>query len=263
MPEKTIVSYLLFPSKVDFQAGAPLPITNTMPQKTLPDRITLRITLVCTICFLTFLPGCSTIGGFFQSSTPKDTNFSLPPETLVKQGMVEYNRGKYFMAIDYFDKVLASHRFSPQAIFAELKIADCKYYMGHYIEAYDYYEQFEEMHPTNEAIPYVMYQKGMCHYKRIDTIDRDITGARKAIERFRLLLNAYPDSPYTEDARQKITAATEFLANHEYGVAQFYLRVNEPDQAMNRLRYLATVYPETKIIPKAQQLLRKLEAKSN
>lgn len=221
-----------------------------------------QITLVLTVCFLTFLPGCSTIGGFFQSSAPEDMNLSLPPETLVKKGMAEYNRGKYFMAIEYFDKVLASHRFSPQAIFAELKLADCKYYMGHYIEAYDYYEQFEEMHPTNEAIPYVMYQKGMCHYKRIDTIDRDITGAQKAIERFQLLLKAYPDSPYTEDARQKIAAATEFLANHEFEVAQFYLRVNEPDQAMIRLRYLVTVYPEAKITPRAQQLLRKLEAKS-
>lgn len=229
-----------------------------MPLKTSP----YRIPLVLTVCFLIFLPGCSTIGGFFQSSAPEDMNLSLPPETLVKKGMAEYNRGKYFMAIEYFDKVLASHRFSPQAILAELKIADCKYYMGHYIEAYEYYEQFEEMHPTNEAIPYVMYQKGMCHYKRIDTIDRDTTGARRAIERFQLLLKAYPASPYTEDARQKIAAATEFLANHEYGVAKFYLRVNEPDQAMVRLRYLAAVYPDAKIIPKAQQLLRELEAKN-
>ncbi|MFN2353636.1 MAG: outer membrane protein assembly factor BamD [Desulfopila sp.] len=221
-----------------------------------------RITLVLTICFLTLLPGCSTIGGFFQSSAPEDMNLSLPPETLVKRGMAEYNRGKYFTAIEYFDKVLASHRFSPQAIFAELKIADCKYYMGYYIEAYEYYEQFEEMHPTNEAIPYVMYQKGMCHYKRIDTIDRDITGAQKAIERFQLLLKAYPDSPYTEDARQKIAAATEFLANHEYEVARFYLRVDKPAQAIIRLRYLAAVYPEAKITPRAQQLLRKLEAKN-
>ena len=141
---------------------------------------------------------------------------------------------------------------------AELKVADCNYYMERYTEAYLLYEQFEDMHPTNEAIPYVMYQKAMCHYKRIDTIDRDISAAQKAIERFQLLLKAYPASPYAQDAKEKILTAKEFLANHEFSVAQFYLRTDKEKQAIIRLKYLLAMYPQTKIVKQAETLLAQL-----
>ena len=198
----------------------------------------------------------------FESTAPEDLNLALPPETLIQKGIEEYNRARYFMAIEYFNKVLESHRFTPQAILAELKVADCHYYMGKYEEAYVYYEQFEKMHPTNEAIPYVLYQKAMCHYERIDTVDRDIGGALEAIERFQLLLNRFPNSVYTEDAQAKIAHAQEFLADHEFAVVQFYLRTDQQSQAIIRLKYLLNVYPNAKIVPQAEKLLQELQQES-
>ena len=144
---------------------------------------------------------------------------------------------------------------------AELKVADCSFYMENYIEAHVYYEKFQEMHPTNEAIPYVMYQKAMCYYKQIDTIDRDTTGGLKAIEKFQQLLKVYPDSPYSEDARSKIQSSKEFLANHEYVVAKFYIRTDQDGQAIIRLKYLVNMFPMSKITPKAWELLNELEGK--
>ncbi len=219
--------------------------------------------IILVILLLALISGCSSSGKFFESSAPEDMNLALPPETLVMKGMEEYNRGKYFVAIEYFNKVLESHRFTPQAILAELKVADCHYYMDRYAEAYVYYEQFEEMHPTNEAIPYVMYQKAMCYYKRIDTIDRDITGAQESIEKFNLLLKAYPDSVYAKDAQAKVKTAREFLANHEFAVAKFYIRTDKESQAIIRLKYLITVYPDTRIVSKAETLLKDLEQRSS
>lgn len=204
--------------------------------------------------------GCSSISSLFESTVPEDTNFKLPAKTLVKKGMEEYNRGKYFMAEEYFNKVLENHRFTPEALQAELKLADCNFYMEKYISAHMYYERFEEMHPTNEAIPYVMYQKAMSYYKQIDRVDRDTTGATKAIESFQQLLKAYPTSPYAEDARAKIDASKEFLANHEYIVATFYLRTDKDSQAVGRLKYLINTYPKTKIAGQASILLQELEA---
>jgi len=217
-----------------------------------------KLKVLVLLAILSFAAGCSSTGNFFDTAAPEDLNLNIPVETLVSKGMQEYNRGKYFVALEYFNKILESYRFTPQATLAELKVADCSYYMGKYAEAYIYYEKFEEMHPTNEAIPYVMYQKAMCYYKRIDTIDRDISGAQKAIERFNLLLKAYPQSPYAEDARIKITSSREFLANHEYGVAQFYMRTNQEEQAIIRLRYLVSMFPKAAITPKANELLAEL-----
>lgn len=221
-----------------------------------------RFLLLLLVVLMTLSSGCSAVSSLFESSAPEDMNLALPPETLIKKGMEDYNRAKYFMAIEYFNKVLESHRFTPQAILAELKIADCHYYMGKYSEAYVYYEQFEKMHPTNEAIPYVMYQKAMCYYQRIERIDRDITGALEAIEKFQMLLTSYPDSVYVEDAKTKITYAKEFLADHEFAVAKFYLRTDQQSQAIIRLKYLLAVYPEAKIGPQAKKLLKDLQQES-
>ncbi len=217
--------------------------------------------LVFIIALLALLAGCSASGKFFEDTAPKDMDLSMAPQILAQKGMEEYNRGKYFVALEYFNTILDNHRFTPEALLAELKVADCHYYMEKYTEAYVYYEKFEEMHPTNEAIPYVMYQKAMCYYKRIDTIDRDISNAKKAIERFQLLVKAYPESPYITDAEAKLKASREFLANHEFSVAKFYIRTKEPDQAVVRLNYLLAMYPQTEIVSQARDLLSEVEAK--
>ncbi len=182
----------------------------------------------------------------------------VPAKNLLTQGMEDYNVGKYFTAIEFFEEIINRYPFSPEATLAELKAADCSYHLERYFEALLLYEEFENRHPTNESIPYVIYQKAMCNYKQIDRIDRDTSGAIKATALFKQLLKAYPDSPYSEEARSRISAATEFLANHEYFVVEYYMRAGKHDQAKVRLRYLLTNYPMSKIAPKANKLLERL-----
>ncbi len=217
---------------------------------------------IAVFIFSAFISGCSLTGKLFGSSEEEQEKIAVLVQTFINDGMEDFNRGKYHTAIEHFSKVLETYRFSTEAVLAELKIADCHYYLDNYSEAFMAYERFEEMHPTNEAIPYVMYQKAMCYYNRIDRIDRDITGAKKAINYFNQLIKAYPESPYTADAKEKISLATEFLAEHEYGVASFYLRSKKNKQAAERLRYLLAVYPDTRIAPKAEQLLNELDEQS-
>lgn len=204
------------------------------------------------------LTGCSGIKGLFNFE--EQAQVHLPAEQLIMKGMDEFNVGKYYLALDYFNEILDRYPFSPEASLAELKAADANYFMGRYVEALVLYREFEERHPTNEAIPYVMYQKAMCHYQRIDTIDRDITGATDAIQAFRELLRAYPSSPYTEEARARIAAANEFLVNYEFNVVQFFLRTKEYSQAEARLNYILTMYPDSRIAPRAQELLELIQA---
>lgn len=184
----------------------------------------------------------------------------VPAEQLIIKGMEEFNVGKYFLAIEYFNEILDRYPFSPQAPLAELKAADSNYYMERYEEALVLYNEFEERHPTNEAIAYVMYQKGMCSYNRIDRVDRDITGAIEAIQSFEELLRAFPDSPYTEEARARIRAANEFLVNHEFNVVEFYLRTEKYSQAEIRLNYILAMYPDSPVAPRAQEILELIEA---
>lgn len=222
--------------------------------------------LLLTLLLALSMSGCSDFKKKFNlTSIDEDGNetveeLDMPARNLLNSGMDDYSVGKYFTAIEFFEEILDRYPFSPEATLAELKAADCSYHLEHYLEAYLLYEEFENRHPTNESIPYVMFQKAMSNYKQIDRIDRDPSGAEKSIELFQQLLHAYPDSPYSDEARARITAATEFLANHEYFVVEYYVRTAKYDQASVRLKYLLAMYPESEIAPTAEKLLARIEA---
>lgn len=214
------------------------------------------------LCLLILLVTVSTTGcskskffsslGFTQSSA--DT-----PEALALKGLDYFNSGKYEKAKRSFDTLLNQYPFSDYSLLAELKIADSNYYLDNYEEALLLYKDFEEHHPTNEAIPYVMLQVGMCYYNQIDTIDRDISSATNAIYAFTKQLRAFPNSPYKEEVEAKITAARNFLANHEFYVASFYERTFAYEEAESRLEYLLRQYPDAIIAPRAERLLNDLK----
>jgi outer membrane assembly lipoprotein YfiO len=203
--------------------------------------------------------GCSMFNKFSIGEEDEES-VSQPPEVLIVQGMDAYNTANYKGAVKHFKAILDEHPFSPLAMLAELKAADAHYYNREYDEAKVLYKSFAERHPTNEAVPYVLFQIGMCAYNRSDRIDRDASGPVEAIKSFTRLVNAYPQSPYAKEARARIKDAKEFLVNHEYMVAVFYVRTTRYDEAKHRLKYLLARYPDSNLAPKAQELLAHLEA---
>ncbi|MHB8150085.1 MAG: outer membrane protein assembly factor BamD [Desulfobulbia bacterium] len=207
------------------------------------------------------LSGCATLDtmlgwvGFGEGATVQET-----PEALATEGMADFNRGKYSAALKRFVEIKDRFPFSEVALLAELKAADSNYYMDKFNEAKILYEEFEANHPTNEAVPYVLFQIGMCYYSQIGTNDRDPGNAQNAVQAFGRLNRAYPQSPYFVEASARIRAARDFLAQHEFSVATFYLRIDEDKQAQGRLEYLLATYPEASITPQATELLAQLKS---
>lgn len=176
-------------------------------------------------------------------------------ESLAMDGLDKYNHGRYAAALKIFEDIKSRFPFSAYSLLAELKAADCQYYEKNYEEALVLYQEFIDRHPTNEAIPYILFQIGMCHYQQITTIDRDTSGATNATQAFARLLRTAPDSPYTEEAKARLMAAKTFLANHELYVATYYVRTESFKQAESRLEYLIRTYPETSVASEAESLL--------
>ena len=212
------------------------------------------------IVMLLSLSSCATFKNMWgngEEDNPEDSRLSA--KTLAGKGIDEFSVGNYYKARKHFTEVLDYYPFSPEATLALLKAADSNYYMENYEEGLMLYREFQDRHPTNEAIPYVMYHIAMCYYQQIDRIDRDTSGADNAIKEFSKLLRAFPDSPYTKEAQGRIRAANEFLVNHEYFVVEFYLRMEKYEEAQTRLTYLVNTYPDATITPKARELLKRLE----
>ena len=220
----------------------------------------VKLTILSALLFMLLLPGCAVVEDF-KNMFADDTSATVStPDSIASDALDKFNHGQYTSALEIFTEIMERYPFSRYSLMAELKAADCHYYLKHYSEAAMLYEDFEKNHPTNEAIPYVLFQIAMCHYSKIDTIDRDPGSAINAEAAFARLLRVHPDSPYTQEARARIRAARDFLANHEMYVATFYIKTRKYKQSIARLQYLLDNYPDSTIAPDATNLLSLLEA---
>ncbi|MEW5948168.1 MAG: outer membrane protein assembly factor BamD [Thermodesulfobacteriota bacterium] len=217
-----------------------------------------RIATFCFVLFfLLFFTGCATITSLIIPNPPREKT----AEELATSGMAYLRGGDYYKSAEAFQQIKDRYPFSQYSLLAALKLADIHYHRKEYEEAVSAYQEFEKLHPTNEALPYVTYQIGMSYFRQMLGVDRDQAATRNALNEFHRLLNTYPDSPYVIEAKERIRQCRERLAEHELYVGRFYLRTEQYRAALNRLRRLVSDYPETPAKEKALALIKQCEGK--
>jgi outer membrane protein assembly factor BamD len=149
----------------------------------------------------------------------------------------------YPKAIELFQEVIDNYPYSEYATLAELKIADIYFEQEKFDEAASYYQDFVELHPTHDQVPYALYRHGLCSFEQMSSADRDQTSTRDAMAHFQALIERYPDSEYTPDARDRLAETSDLLAQHDIEVGDFYLGRNECHSAARRYRRALSAYP--------------------
>jgi len=194
-----------------------------------------RLIFILILIFL--LSGCSLFG--IGGKKPEKS-----PEELMKQGMSEFEDGDYSYAVEAFQKLKDRYPYSTLSIQAELKMADALFKKKEFEEALEAYIEFEKLHPKNKSIPYVIYQQGMCHFRRISTIDRDQTSTKNALKEFERLRKEFRTNPFSSQARRQIRKCHSDLAEYEFYVGYFYFQSGDYLAALKRFEYLITHYPD-------------------
>lgn len=167
-------------------------------------------------------------------------------EELVSEGSSAFVSGDYKTAVKAYTDLKDWYPFSKYAILAELKIADAHFQLEEYDEAIFAYEEFEKMHPKNEAIPSVIYKIGLCWFNQLGTIDRDHTPAKNSLIQFNRLIDQYPASEYAAKAKEHIDKCVANMSGHELYVADFYMKTKKYNAALARYEYLVKTYPDSK-----------------
>ncbi|MCK5696054.1 MAG: outer membrane protein assembly factor BamD [Desulfobacula sp.] len=193
------------------------------------------------------LCGCS----LFETSNEMEKS----AQELVSEGSSAFVDEDYKTAVKAYTDLKDWYPFSKYAILAELKIADAHYHLEEYDEAILAYEEFEKMHPKNEAIPHIIYRTGLCWFNQMGTIDRDHTPAKNSLIQFNRLIDQFPKSEYVQKAKEDIKACMDNLSGHELYVANFYFKTKKYKAALKRYEYLVENYPESK---EAQEALNKI-----
>ncbi|OPY87158.1 MAG: Outer membrane protein assembly factor BamD precursor [Smithella sp. PtaU1.Bin162] len=164
------------------------------------------------------------------------------PEALYARGASEFQDGYYKKAREYFTRLKDEHPLHSLAILAELGIADSFFTDKQYMEAENAYNEFLNMHPNNENIPYVLYQLGMCHYNLKGTIDRDQTETIKARIEFERLITRFPDSKFSVAAGKLLRECKQEIAEQEFYVGRFYFKQKKYQAALGRFENIARNY---------------------
>jgi outer membrane protein assembly factor BamD len=191
------------------------------------------------------LSGCA----WFQAKEEKTAR------ELAEEGTEAFREKDYRKAIESFEKLKDWYPFSRYAILAELKLGDAHYHRKEYEEAIFAYEEFENLHPKNEAVPYVVYQIGRCYFDRRQSIDRDQTTAREALQTFERLIGTYPTSSYAKKAEEHIRVCNKNLAEHEFYIGKFYYKSRHYKAALERFKTVLRSYPDLGVHRKALEYI--------
>jgi outer membrane protein assembly factor BamD len=201
-----------------------------------------KIRLILILLLVLGLSGCGTWKDIKDWWRPTDMARATP-EGLYKLGTELYQEGRYKKAIESFQRVrelYPLHRLAPDA---ELGIADAYFSNKNYVEAELTYKDFIDLRPTNDNVPYAMYQLAMCHFMQMESIDRDQTDTVKALRAFERLIARFPDSRFSLLAERHILECRKQLAEHEFYVGNFYFTQGKYKAAMGRFETIAREYP--------------------
>lgn len=221
--------------------------------------------LLVGLVFLLALTGCSAVRDTGKGIKTAINSIFNPGEDmrtaqeLAWDGMDAYEEGNYKDAIKCFQRLKDIYPFSKYAILAELKLGDAHYRLEQYEDAVFAYEEFEKLHPRNEAIPYVIYQIGRCHYDRISTIDRDQTAAANALKTFQRLQQQFPGDAYSENADPLIVECQKSLAGHDFSVGRFYYKTRHYAGARQRFIDVIEKYPDVGYHQRALEYLARCD----
>jgi outer membrane protein assembly factor BamD len=201
----------------------------------LPDFGKKPLLLLC-LLLLTALPlasGCSS-----------HKIVAISPQALFNKAEKAYQEGSLSKANELFQAVQNEFPDTEFARLALLRTADIYYRKVELTEAARTYNDFLNFNENHPKAPYAYYQAGMCHYQEIDTLDRDLTPLKLALETFQEALSRYPDSPpYTEKIIQRINDCKRRFAKREFYVGFFYYKRKKFTAAARRFKYLLEKYP--------------------
>jgi len=219
-----------------------------------------RLFFVFSLIFL--LTGCSVFGG--NKDVKKLVADGLTPKELYEQAEDKVDAGSIEQAIDQYEMILSSYPGSKYAIQARLDIAFNLLKQKKYNRSITTLNEFIDKYPDIPASPYAYYLRGVAAEKKsssildkiiTDSAQRDVESVRDAYGYFVELIETFPNSKYSEDAKTKLTVLRNILARHEFYVALYYTDISSNIAAVNRCKYIIENYPNSASIPDALHLM--------
>ena len=220
------------------------------------SRVAAALALVMMAALTT---GCET--------TPQDEFAGISPDKLYADAKEDQADGNYETAIKKLEKVEARASGTLLAQQAQLDLAYAYYKTDEKPQALAKLDRFIRLHPTSPALDYAFYLQGLINFNddlgffgrlaRQELAERDQQASRDAYDAFKQLIDRFPNSKYTPDAKLRMNYVVNSLAEGEVHVARYYLRRGAYLAAANRAQQAVKEYRQSPAVEEALSIMVK------
>ncbi|HEX7294227.1 MAG TPA: outer membrane protein assembly factor BamD [Pyrinomonadaceae bacterium] len=171
---------------------------------------------------------------------------------LFEEAAKEVRKGHHDTGRLLFATIINTYPDSPFLALAKLAIADSFFLEGTtsaLIQAAQAYQDWLTFFPTDPLADDASLKVAEAEMRQMGLSDRDISHARKAEVRLKVLLQQYPQSPLRETVQSRLVEVQENLAMHNLQVARFYYDVKYLGHkgglkgSQSRLKEIVDKYP--------------------
>src|SRR4030095_6026894 len=171
---------------------------------------------------------------------------------LFQEAAKEVRKGQYDTGRLLFSTIINTYPDSPFLPLATLALAYSFFLEGTtsaLIQAAQGYQDWLTFFPTDPLADDAMLKVAESEMRQMGLSDRDITHARKAEQRLKVLLQQYPKSTLRPVVESRLEEVQENLAMHNLAIARYYWDVRYKTQkgglkgAQSRLKEVVDKYP--------------------
>jgi outer membrane protein assembly factor BamD len=206
-------------------------------------------------------------------SSPSDESSASNVQKLYKEARDDMDSGSYEKATKALERVEGLAAGTLLAQQAQLDLAYVNWRSGEKATAITTIDRFIKLNPSSPAMDYALYLKGLVNYNEDigvfgfnfgqDLSERDQRASRDAYQAFRLLVDQYPQSKYSPDARKRMNYIVNSLAHYEIHVARYYYRRGAYLAAANRAQQAVTDFQQSAVTEEALAIMAQSYDKLN
>ena len=202
----------------------------------LPSLLLLLITISCT-------------KDVKQVDIIKEKSLNLQFNEAYTEGLEALDGGDVLYAAKKFNEAESLFPQSDWAPRAALMAAYSYYTQDYYGDAIAELIRFKKVYPFYKQLDYVNYMLAICYYEQIVDEEKDLQSLINSKKYFKIVINEYPESDYTIDAKFKVDYINDILAAKEMYIGRYYLNKKKWIGAINRFKtviddYETTIYTE-------------------
>ena len=177
------------------------------------------------------------------------------------QGIAALNSGDVQYASKKFNEVELLFPQSEWAPKALLMSAYAYWSQSYYGSSIDELKRFIEVYSKNQNLDYAYYLLAMCYYDSIEDEKKDLKSLLESKNYFQIIIERFPNTDYSLDAKYKLDLIEEFLAAKELYIAVHYIKKQKWIAAINRLKNIVNEYDTTIYIEEALHRLVEIHYK--